>query len=293
MAREKVIVAGGTGFIGSALIPALAGYDVVALVRKPRDVPGARAVEWDGKSLGPWAKEFADASAVINLTGETVSQRWTDEAKRRILDSRWESVAVLGEAIRTFTAHPIRWINASAVGYYGDRGDAPVTVDSLPGTGFLAESCVKWEQAVLDAAPAYAATTRIRIGMVLGKGGGALPVLAKVARMGLGGTVGSGKQGVSWIHLDDIVQMFVASVESGPPVLNGVAPNPVSNRDFMKAIRRAVGRPFGLPTPAFGMKLMGNTVGPDAELVLSGAFVEAPPFAFRYPELDGALKALL
>lgn len=286
-------MAGGTGFIGSALIPALSEYEVVALVRKPRDVPGARTVEWDGKSLGPWAKELSGAKALINLVGETVSQRWTEEAKARIISSRVESVSVLGEAIRTFTSNPIRWVNASAVGYYGDRGPTPVTVDSLPGTGFLAESCVKWEQIVREAAPAYAATTVVRIGMVLGRDGGAFPVLAKLARLGLGGTIGTGKQGVSWIHVDDIAGILAAAVESGPSVINGVAPNPVSNREFMAAVRRAVGRPFGLPAPAFGVKLMGKTVGPDSDLILEGAFVEAPEFPFKYPELEGALRASL
>lgn len=293
MAGKKVIVTGATGFIGSALIPALAGYEVVALVRKIREVPGARAVEWDNRTLGPWAKEFSDAAAVINLAGESISQKWTEEAKARIIQSRLDNVSVIGEAIRTFASHPIRWVNASAIGYYGDRGDAPVTVDSLPGTGFLAESCVRWEQAVLDAAPAYASTTRVRIGIVLGRESGALPVLAKLARFGLGGPVGSGRQGVSWIQLEDLARLFVSLVEAGPGVVNGVAPGAVSNREFMAGIRRAVGRPFGLPAPAFGVRLMGSTIGPDAELVLSGAYVEAPAFPFKYSDLDSALRASL
>lgn len=293
MAAKRVIVTGGTGLIGSALIPALKDYEVVALVRKPREIPGARIVEWDGRSLGPWAREFAGADAVINLAGETISQKWTEEAKTRIVQSRLEGIAVIGEAIRSFRSDPIRWINASAIGYYGDRGDAPVTVGSMPGTGFLADICVKWEQAVLDAAPAYASTTRVRIGIVLAKDGGALPVLAKVARLGLGGKVGSGRQGVSWIQLEDLVRLFVSLVEKGPPVINGVAPGAVSNRDFMAAIRRAVGSPFGLPAPAFGVELMGKTIGPDAELVLSGAFVEAPSFDFKHTSLDEAIRVSL
>jgi uncharacterized protein (TIGR01777 family) len=290
---KRVIVAGATGFIGSALLPELAQYEVVALVRKMRDVPGARAVEWDGRAVGPWAKEFAEADAVINLAGESISQKWTDEAKARIVQSRRDSVHAIGEAIRTFRSGPIRWINASAVGFYGDRGEAPVTVDSMAGTGFLAETCMQWEQAVVDAAPPYASTTRVRIGTVLGKDGGALPVLAKLARVGLGGTVGSGKQGVSWIQLEDLARLFASLVESGPPVVNGVAPGAVQNREFMAAIRRAVGNPFGLPAPAFGVELVGNTIGPDAELVLTGAFVEAPSFDFKYASLDDAIKASL
>ncbi|MGV3616736.1 MAG: TIGR01777 family oxidoreductase [Fimbriimonas sp.] len=295
---EKVIVAGGTGFIGSALIPALgkAGYEVVALVRKEGEVPGARAVKWDGRTLGPWAKELDDAAAVINLAGEPISQRWTPDARKRILDSRLESVHAIGEAVRAFASRPVRWVNASAVGYYGNRGEAPVTEESLPGTGFLAETCVQWEQAVVAA---YPSATRVRVGMVLGRDGGALPVLARLARLGLGGPVGHGRQGVPWIHRDDLVGMMVwlLGLAEPPTVINGVAGS-VSNAELMKEVRRAVGRPFGLPAPAFGVRLLGNTVGPDADLVLEGAFVEPAVarrtgFEYRSASLAESIRSSL
>jgi uncharacterized protein (TIGR01777 family) len=298
----KIIVAGATGFIGSALVPALAkeGYEVVALTRGGKDVPGARSVPWDSRTQGPWVRELEDAVALVNLAGEPISQRWTPEARTRIRQSRLESVHALGEAVRAFGQAPLRWLNASAIGYYGNRGDAPVTEDSAAGTGFLAETCVEWERAVTVAAPAWCPTTRIRIGVVLGAEGGALPVLARLARLGLGGPAGSGRQGVPWIHRDDLVAMigWVLRQESPPPVVNGTAPNPVSNREFMRTLRHVVGRPFSLPAPAFGIQLVGKTVGPDADLVLAGAFVVPQAaldrgFSFSYPNLGLALRATL
>jgi uncharacterized protein (TIGR01777 family) len=298
----KIIVAGATGFIGSALVPALAneGSEVVALTRGGKEVPGARSVAWDGRTQGPWVRELEGATALVNLAGEPISQRWTPEARERIRQSRLESVHALGEAVRAFGQPPLRWLNASAIGYYGNRGDAPVTEESAAGTGFLADTCVEWERAVTEAAPAWCPSTRVRIGVVLGADGGALPVLARLARLGLGGPAGSGRQGVPWIHRDDLVAMMAWALrqEVPPPVLNATAPNPVSNRDFMRTLRTVVGQPVGLPAPAFGIQLVGKTVGPDADLVLTGAFVlpqaaQDRGFSFSYPKLEPALRAIL
>lgn len=299
MPARKIVVAGGTGFIGCHLVARLAerGDDVVVLLRGGESPAGSRGVAWDGATVGTWGQEVEGAYAVVNLAGESIQQRWTEEAKRRILDSRLRSVGALCQAIRQAGDKPARWINASAVGYYGDRGNGPLDESAGPGTGFLAETCVAWETAV-HACDIPTARTCVRFGMVLGDGG-ALPVLKKLARWGLGGPAGTGEQIVSWIHVEDLVSILIWAIDraSTSATLNGVAPETVSNRELMREIRKSVGAPVGLPAPAFGVRLVGNLIGPDADLVLSGANVKPAAalgggFEFRYPKLSEALAAI-
>jgi uncharacterized protein (TIGR01777 family) len=239
------------------------------------------------------------AYAVINLAGDPISQRWDEAGKKRILSSRVESAEAVLAAIQRAKSPPKRWINGSAVGYYGDRGDEELHEDSSPGEGFLAETCVAWEKAVRQCP--LPATTRsiIRIGFVLGNGG-ALPTLLKLARSSLGGTVGNGQQYVSWIHLDDLVGMleWLLDAAAPPEIANGTAPNPVTNREFMKEIRHAVHAPFGLPAPAFAVRAASPLIGSDADLVLTSA--RALPTAalvgrydFKFPTLTEALEDAL
>lgn len=297
----KIVIAGGSGFVGSALIPRLqeSGYEVVVLVRSRTELAGVRSVRWDGRTAGPWTEEFADAVAVINLSGETINQKWTPDARRRILGSRLSTARAIGEAAKAHTKPGFRWVNASAVGFYGDRDEGRLDEGDAPGTGFLAETCVEWEQAVKSAAPDGALVTCLRIGVVLGKDAGALPTLKRVASLGLGGKVGSGKQGVSWIHIDDLVAMilWVLEQEEPPTIVNAVSPRPVSNETLMAEVRKVAKAPIAIPAPAFAVNILGSLAGPDPELVLGGAYVMPRValdrgFEFKHPELHEALGDL-
>jgi uncharacterized protein (TIGR01777 family) len=298
----KIVIAGGSGFVGSALIPMLqeSGREVVVLRRSRAEMPNVRSVHWDGRNLGPWAEEFRGATAVVNLAGESISQRWTEDAKRRILGSRLVTTAAIGEAIESFAQEPFRWLNASAVGFYGDRGEERVDESSGAGKGFLAETTQDWEATVGKAAPAWCETSRLRFGMILGDSGGAFPLLERLARLGAGGAVGNGRQGVSWIHIEDAARMLVWALDLPeiPAVINAVAPGAVSNAEFMAGIRKAVGAPFALPAPAFAVRAVGTLLGPDADLVLAGAYVQpqvakSRGFEFRFPDLPAALQNLV
>lgn len=298
---RKVIVAGGSGFVGTALVSELqsTGYEVVILARKARTGGPVRVVEWDGRTLGSWAEEFRDALGVVNLAGETISQKWTYQAQQSIVGSRVNSARAISEAIRQCGGQGVRWVNASAIGFYGHR-EEPVDERSEPGTGFLAETTLKWEQAVTESTPPNAATTRVRIGVVLGREGGALPTLAQLSRIGLGGKVGNGRQGMSWITVNDLARLirWVLEHPNPPAVVNGTAPNPATNAEFMRALQTATGAPIALPAPAFGVMLYGVFGGPDPSLVLEGALV-APKvaieqgFQFENPELVATLRGLV
>jgi len=298
MAARKVIVAGGSGFLGHALVEALraTGYEPTVLTRRG----GNGSVQWDARTVGPWAQELEGAEAVINLAGEPIAQKWTPEARERILRSRVESCAAICQAIRRAQEPPHRWLNASAIGFYGNSGSEPLDEDSNPGDDFLGRTCLAWEKAVETCAVDDIFRTRVRIGLVLGREGGLLPTLGKLAKVGLGGTVGKGTQYMSWIHLDDLIGIFLwlLAHPAPPSVVNGTAPQPVTNREFMKQLRSAAGMPVGLPAPAFGVELVGRLFGPDSDLVLNGANVRPTAlvdagFQFRHPQLAGALEDLM
>lgn len=309
MPGRKIVVAGGSGFIGRRLVAALAttGEQVVVLSRAPLATKGvsapvqevrAREVAWDASHLGEWASELEGAHAVVNLAGETMAQRWDAAGKARIVDSRVNSAGALLAAIQRAKSPPKRWINASAVGYYGDRGGEDIDESSPPGQGFLPDTCIAWENAVQAAPLPSTERSIVRIGFVLGPSGG-LTTLLRLARLGLSGSVGSGRQFISWIHLDDLIGIleWLIDVAGMPPIVNGTAPNPVTNHDFMRAVRAVVGAPVGIPAPAFAVRLIGEAFGPGAEMVLSGA--RAFPrvalhgrYEFKYPELGEALEAV-
>lgn len=290
----KVVVAGGTGFIGDPLVRALEarGDQVVVLTRTVRT---ANHRAWDGKTRGEWASELDGADAVLNLTGSSINQRWDEAGKRNILESRVNSCRVLGEAVRTAKDPPKVWVQGSAVGFYGDTGETLVDESSPAGTGFLAETCTAWEEAARTAAEGIPLSL-VRTGVVLGRGGGALEPLTKLTKSFLGGAAGSGRQFLPWIHLDDIVGVFLWALDLGwqGPV-NGVQPEPVRNSDLMSALRKALGRPWSPPAPAFGIKLVEAIAGVPSELILGSQRVTTKVlpgrYTFRYPELVDALKA--
>ncbi len=299
----KMIIAGGTGFLGRTLANRLVaeGHEVVILTRgsaRAGGVARARLVTWtpDG-GAGSWAAEIDGADAVINLAGESIAgRRWSSPQKQRILDSRLGATRSLIEGIRRAAAPPPVLVSASAVGYYGPHADEIVTEATPAGSDFLAGVCVKWEAE----ASQVGASTRLvclRTGLVLDKTGGALPQMLLPFRFGVGGPVGSGHQYWPWIHYDDWLALVIWIIEtpstSGP--LNATAPVPVSNADFARAVGRALSRPALLPTPAFALRLLLGEMA-DA-LILSGqralpAKAERLGFLFRYPRVDDAMRAI-
>lgn len=296
----KVLVTGSSGLIGSALVDRLArgGHVVTRLVR--REPPaGSDAVRWDPEAGTIDADRLEGHDAAVHLAGEGIAAApWTDVQKARIRDSRVKGTRLLCGILPRLDAPPKVLVSASAIGYYGDRGHEVLREESPPGTGFLPDVCREWEAATDLAAGKGIRVVRLRIGMVLGPGGGALARMLPVFRAGLGGRVGNGRQYVSWIALDDLVEIAAhalgdASLE-GP--VNAVAPRPVINREFTRVLARVLGRPAILAVPAFAVRL---TMGEMAdELLLSSAHVEptkllASGFHFRFPELEGAIRHVL
>lgn len=302
----KVIIAGGTGFLGQPLASSFAadGHEVVTLSRSGatagrRAAEDSRSVAWTPNgNAGPWARELDGAGAVINLAGESIAgHRWTTAHKQRIADSRTNATGSLVAAIKSASTPPPVFVSGSAVGYYGPRGDEVVTEETPPGRDFLAEVCKRWEAAASAAASARTRVLYLRTGIVLENGGGALPPMLPPFKFGLGGPIGSGRQYYPWIHRDDwvgLVRWCVDTTSVDGPV-NGTGPQPVENREFARAIGRAMHRPVFMPAPAFAMRILLGEMA-DA-LVLSGqravpAKAERLGFRFRYPTVDDALAAI-
>jgi uncharacterized protein len=305
----KVVIAGGTGFLGRALAASLAadGHDVVALTRSPqsRDGGGApsqrlfRLVTWTpDDSKGAWIAELDGAAAVVNLAGESIAaRRWTAAHKQRVLESRVHATRTLAAAIRGVSSPPPVFVSQSAVGYYGPHGDEIVTEDTPSGSDFLARVCVQWEAEASRAASDRTRVVCTRTGLPLERDGGALAPLLLPFKLGAGGPMGSGRQYWPWIHREDWVALmrwaFDTPAATGP--LNATAPNPVTNRDFARALGRAMHRPAFMPAPAFALRLILGEMA-DA-MVLAGqrvvpAKAERLGFTFRYRGVDEALAAI-
>ena len=294
----RIVIAGGTGFLGTPLAAALAAdrHDVVVLSR----TAGAadHIVPWqpDG-TVGPWARVVDGAAAVVNLAGESIAgRRWTAAHKQRILDSRVRATRSLAAAIRRAAQPPAVLVSGSAVGYYGPHGDDLVTEATPPGADFLADVCLRWEQEATAAGP-QTRVVCIRTGLVLERDGGALPQMLPPFRLGAGGPVGSGAQYWPWIHRLDWINLVRWAIDSptvsGP--VNATAPRPVTNREFARTLGRVLHRPAVLPAPAFALRLMLGEMA-DA-LLLSGqrAVPDAATrngFSFRYPTVEEALRAI-
>jgi len=303
MSLMAIVIAGGTGFLGSALVRALAldGHVVAVLTRTGgQGKPGpARLIEWkpDG-SVGPWVFAIDGAEAVINLAGESIAgRRWTAAQKKRILESRVKATRSLAEAIRQSAAPPPVFVSGSAVGYYGALGDEIVTEDHAPGRDFLADVCVQWEREAARAAGARTRVVSIRTGLVLERDGGALPQMLPPFWFGAGGRVGSGHQWWPWIHRQDWIDLVRFAIRTaavtGP--LNATAPAPVTNADFARALGRALHRPAFLPAPGFALRLMLGEMA-DA-LLLSGqraipAKAEKLGFKFGFVDVNAALRRI-
>jgi hypothetical protein len=300
--KPRVILAGGSGFLGQELAAALneRGYEIVVLGRgRSRTVGSTRHVQWDGHTLGDWAHEIEGAKAIVNLTGRSVNCRHTPEHRREIMESRVNSVRVLGEAVGRSAAPPAVWVQASSLAIYGDAGDRWCDEDSPHAEGFSEEVCKRWEAELERISAPGLRKVVMRIGIVLDARKGALPVLARLTRLFLGGRVGHGRQYISWIHVADLVRMFVKAIER--PDLSGVfnvtGPNPVTNAEFMSELRRALHRPWSPPVPALATRIGAFFMRTEPSLALSGRrcrpkrFLENG-FQFEFPTLRGALADL-
>jgi len=306
----RIVIAGGTGFLGTQLAETCAedGHDVRVLTRAllPGDsrhdpgtgVPGVTRVGWraDGKS-GPWAAVVDGADAVVNLAGAGLGdERWSAERKAVIRDSRIRSTRSVAAAITESALRPPVFISASGVGYYGDAGSDVKTEASPAGNDFLAQLCTQWEAEALRAQSAATRVVLLRSGLVLERSGGVLPRMMTPFRFFAGGPMGSGGHYVSWIHRIDWVEMIRWIVDS-PRVtgaVNATSPVPVTNREFARALGRAMHRPAFIPAPAFALRLVLGEMG---ALVLTGQRVVpqcalSHGFHFRYPEIDLAFRGI-
>jgi uncharacterized protein (TIGR01777 family) len=303
MNSKRVILAGGSGFLGRSLAKELSGrgYDVTILTRSPTNQPGPiKQVQWDGKTIGDWAGHLEGATAVVNLTGRSVNCRHTPGHRREIIESRVNSVNVVDAAILQCAQPPQALVQAGSLAIYGDAGDRWCDETAPRGEGFTAETCLLWEQAFGAGRTPRTRRVVLRIGFALGKNGGALGVLAKLTRWFLGGTVATGRQYISWIHVSDLNQMFLASIERDDleGAFNATGPNPATNAEFMRELRRALARPWCPPAPEWAVKIGCRWMGTEAELALTGRrclprrFVEKG-FVFKFPRLDAALADLL
>ena len=302
MPTKRIVIAGGSGFIGGALAKEFLarGYQVVVLTRTPRArMDGVAEAEWDGFHLGEWIQHLDSAEAVINLTGKNINCPHTPENLRELVSSRVNSVHAVAAACNHVKTPPRTWVQAGAIGFYGDTAGRACDETSPAGSDSLAEICCDWE-ATFDAAEAKKTRkVTLRIGVVLGREGGALQVLTRLTKWFLGGAAGNGKQFVSWIHLSDLVAMFVAAVENEKlsGVYNAVAPAAVTNAGLMRQLRRTLHRPWSPPAPAFAIKLGAKLMGSEPSLVLVSQRVHPKNFLdagfnFQFPELAPALADL-
>ena len=297
----NITLTGASGFLGNRLIARLLqdGHTLHVLGRKrSASLPVAVLfTEWDAlKGPAPEAG-LTGADAVIHLAGEPVSQRWNAGVKRRIMDSRKLGTRHLVEALADSVRKPAVLVSASATGYYGDRGEETLMEDSNPGRGFLPEVCIEWEKQALNAEVLGIRVATVRIGLVLGKEGGALAQILPPFQMGVGGRLGTGQQWMSWIHVDDLIELFVfAMMRDGVAgAVNGVSPAPVRNADFTVALAKELHRPAILPVPRLALKVL---FGEMAEIVLGSQKVlpkaaEGAGFRFQYRDVKVALAALL
>ena len=302
---RKYVIAGGRGFLGMALARSLAadGHEAVILSRRPAPAEGRiRTAIWDGRTMGAWADEVDGSAGLINFTGRSIACLHTPENRREILESRFDSVRVLAAAVAACGRPPQVWLQASSLAIYGDPGDRVCEETAPCGHGFSADVCRAWE-AEFFSDPPTPRTRRValRIGIVLGRDGGALQPLARLARWYLGGSAGGGRQYISWIHIDDFCGLCRWAVDraGASGAYNAAGPEPATNSEFMRQLRRALGRPWSPPVPAWAVKLGARwLMRADSGLVLTGRRcvprrLVDEGFRFRHSGLAAALRDLL
>lgn len=298
----RVLVTGATGLIGKSLCRVLAGEgcEIVVLSRHPETaqvVPGARAFGWNAEVEAPPAEAWEGVEAVIHLAGEPVAaRRWTEEHKRRIRDSRVKGTRNLVEGMKKLTVAPKVLVSASAVGFYGDRGDEQLDERSAPGQDFLSDVCLEWEREAEAARSPGLRVALARVGVVLDKNGGLMEKMLLPFKLGLGGRLGDGRQWFPWIHADDIVGIIRHALlddSVGGPI-NGVAPGVVTNAEFTAELAAALNRPTFLPVPELALKILMGEMA-DAALASQRVFPRVAldtGYRFRYPNLKPALESL-
>jgi uncharacterized protein len=302
----KVILAGGTGFIGNHLqqFYKSQGAEVVVLSRNAeRAINGIRCVKWKGvpEQNAAWIRELDGAELIVNLTGKNVNCRWNEVNRKEIIRSRVDSAQAIGQAIQTLNVKPKVWVNMSGADIYSpDVTEIQNEEKHTESTGFLAEVIRKWEAAALTFANLETRISVLRTGIVLGKEGGAFPELLKLAKRGLGGKAGSGKQGFSWIHVQDVVGIieFIRTNNQLSGVFNCTSPGVTDNAGFMAELRKSLTVNVGLPAPEFAIRIGAMFMGTEADLILKGPKVRPERliktgYQFRFESLDSALSNLV
>ena len=298
----RFVVAGGTGFVGNRLVDHLirGGHSVVVLSRRERQSSSESIsfCSWDMKLSDKLVQSLEGVDVVVNLAGEPIAaKRWTKTQKAKIIQSRLDATSALVEAIGRTTCKPQALINASAIGLYGASDDTPLFEDSKEGTGFLAQTCAQWESAAKKAESHGVRTVTLRIGIVLGVGGGALSKMLPPFRFFIGGPLGSGRQWMSWVHVDDLARLveFIACHKTLHGPVNATAPKPVTMKEFARTLGGVLRRPAVFPVPGFVLKLL---LGELSDMLLEGQKVLPEKaiqagFRFKFAGLEEALKDLL
>ena len=301
---RKIIIAGGSGFIGRKLCSHYLskGFEVVVLTRKPsyEDV-GVRFVHWNAKDLGTWQHELEGAELLINMNGRSVDCRYNEANKKQIYDSRIMSTAILGAAIQELSDPPAVWLNSSSATIYRHAEDRQMDeVNGEIGSGFSVDVCKKWEAAFFNAKTLKTRKVALRISIVLGNNGGALKPLVNLTRLGLGGHQGKGSQFFSWVHETDLIRAidFIKETDSIEGPVNIAAPNPERNKKVMLLLRKSLGIPFGIPSPKWLLEIGALFINTETELILKSRNVIPSKlldkgFVFEFNRLEKAFKSLV
>jgi uncharacterized protein (TIGR01777 family) len=300
---KKIIIFGGSGFLGVNLAKALLKkeYEVVIVSRnEPKEQGAWSFVQWDAQTLGDWVKEIDNAEALVNLVGRTVDCIKTAENCDAILRSRVDATKLIGEALKDLEVKPKTWVQMSTAHRYGDSAEVVCDESSTFGYGLAPYVGAKWEEAYLQSVLPNIRQVIVRTSFVLGRSGGALKTMAQLTKFGLGGKAGNGQQGISWIHEEDMNRIFIDAIENEQRTgaYNATAPKPVSNEVFMNALRKALNMPIGLPAFSWMIKLGAMFIlKTDPDLVLAGRYVvpkrlEDEGFEFLYPSVAEAFESL-
>lgn len=301
--KNKIVIAGGTGFLGKILINKFKDEtnEIVVLTRSLKSPhENIRYVVWDAKTLGDWKTELEHSDVIINLVGKSVNCRYTEKNKREIIESRVDATIIIGKAINACIFPPKVWINAGSAAIFGNSGEEIKTEVSTVGEGFSPEVCKRWENAFNEAHTLHTRKVFLRIGLVLQKGEGLIKPFLNMVKFGLGGKFGTGEQYISWIHEADFANVVQSAVsnQSIEGILHCSSPFPVKNKVFLNTIRQTMNTWLALPNPAFLVRFGAIFIGTEADLVLHGRalvskVLEEKRFEFKHPDIKNAMENLL